>query len=131
MKIPVESFVISALLTLAVSLSMPAFAQNPKASSVISVSGTTWVGTGFDGDSYEYSSQADGAFHYKSPSGLHTNGAWKQDGNSIYMETNNKYSEYRGLISGTHIEGKTWNIKGHIWTWVADRKSQTLATPTP
>jgi len=127
MNIPVKNIVISAFLTLAMGLYLPAFAQNPRAHSVISVSGTTWVGTDSDGDYYEYSFQADGALYYKSPSGFHTNGTWKQDGNSIYMETNNKYSEYKGLISGTHIEGNAWNVKDKHWTWVADKQN----TPAP
>jgi hypothetical protein len=102
---------------------MSAVAQNARAQSAINVSGTTWVGTDSDGNYYEYSFQADGALHYKSPSGFWTNGTWKQDGDSIYMETNNKYSEYQGRISGTHIEGKAWNVKDKHWTWVADLRN--------
>ncbi len=120
MKNPVKHIVISALFTLAVGLFMTAIAQHARAQSVINVSGTTWVGTDSDGDYYEYSFQADGALHYKSPSGFWMNGTWKQDGDSIYMETNNKYSEYQGRITGTHIEGNAWNIKGRKWTWVAN-----------
>jgi hypothetical protein len=127
MKIPVKNVVISALLTLAVGLFMTAFVQKAMAQSAINVSGTTWVGTDSDGDYYEYTFQADGALHYKSPSGYWTNGTWKQDGDSIYMETNNKYSEYQGRISGTHMEGKAWNIKDKHWTWVADLRN----TPAP
>ena len=130
MKIHARNIIISALLTLAVSLFMPSFAQNPMSpdgsaanSTVASVAGTTWVGTDSDGDYYEYTFQADGALHYKSPSGFWTNGTWKQDGDSIYMETNNKYSEYQGRISGTHMEGKAWNIKDKHWTWVADLRN--------
>ncbi|MGO9316968.1 MAG: hypothetical protein ACLPXT_02885 [Terracidiphilus sp.] len=123
MKIPVKNVVISALLSLAVGLFTTAFVQKAMAQSVINVSGTTWVGTDSDGDYYEYTFQADGALHYKSPSGFWTNGTWKQDGDSIYMETNNKYSEYQGRITGTHIEGNAWNIKGRKWTWVADLRN--------
>ena len=105
MKIPAKNMVISAFLTLAVGLFMQASAQNARAQSAASVSGTTWVGTDSDNDYYEYTFQADGALYYMSPSGFWKNGTWKQDGDSIYMETNNKYSEYQGRIIGTHIEG--------------------------
>src|SRR5271157_2839653 len=123
MKISARNIVISALLTWAVGLFMTVFAQNAGAQSVINVSGTTWVGTDSDGDYYEYSFQANGALYYKSPSGFWTNGTWKQDGSSIYMETNKKYSEYQGQISGTHMEGNAWNIKDKHWTWVADLRN--------
>ncbi|MGD0292343.1 MAG: hypothetical protein ABSB30_00665 [Terracidiphilus sp.] len=123
MKISVKNIMISALLTLAVGLFMTTFAPSARAQSVINVTGTLWVGTDSDGDYYEYAFQADGALYYKSPSGFHINGTWKQHGNSIYMETNNKYSEYQGRISGTHMEGNAWNVKGRKWTWVADKQN--------
>ena len=123
MKISVTSIGKFALLNLAVVLAMPAFAQSPNVSSVPNVSGTTWVGTDSGGNYYEYSFQADGALHYKSPTGFWTNGTWKQDGDSIYMETNNKYSEYQGRISGKHMEGKAWNVNNKEWTWVADLRN--------
>ena len=127
MKITVKNIGISALLTLAVGLCMAAFAQNARAQSAISVSGTTWVGTDSDGDYYEYTFQVKWRLYYKSPSGFWTNGTWKQDGSSIYMETNKKYSEYQGQISGTHMEGNAWNIKDKHWTWVADLRNSPSA----
>lgn len=91
-------------------------------SSTASVAGTTWAGTDSDGDYYEYTFQVDGVLRYKSPSGTFTHGTWKQDGDAIYMETNEKYSEYQGRISGMHMEGNAWNTKGRKWTWAADKK---------
>ena len=122
MKISARNIVISALLTWAVGLFMTVFAQNAGAQSVINVSGTTWVGTDSDGDYYEYHFQPDGALHYKSPTGFYKKGSWKQDGDAIYMETNNKYSERQGQISGTRMTGNAWNIKGRKWTWQADMR---------
>jgi hypothetical protein len=123
MKISATSIAKFALLTLAASLAMTAFAQNPYVSSVPSVSGILWVGTDSDGDHYEYAFMPNGALYYKSPSGFHTFGTWKQDGDTIYMETNNKYSEYQGRIAGTHIDGKAWNLNNRTWTWVADKQN--------
>ncbi len=71
-----------------------------------SVAGTTWVGTDSDGDYYEYHFQTNGALHYKSPTGFWKNGTWRQEGNEIYMETNNRYTERQGIISGNRMEGK-------------------------
>lgn len=87
-----------------------------------SVAGSTWVGTDSEGDYYEFHFQADGALHYKSPSGFYKNGSWKQDGDGIYMETNNKFSERQGRISGTHMEGNAWNVRGQKWSWQVDKR---------
>jgi hypothetical protein len=94
----------------------------PGNSPTASVAGTTWAGTDSDGDYYEYHFQPDGALHYKSPTGFYKKGSWKQDGDAIYMETNNKYSERQGQISGTRMTGNAWNIKGRKWTWQADMR---------
>ena len=121
MKISARNIVVSTLLVLGAGLAMTVFALNARAQSVINVSGTTWVGTDSDGDYYEYYFQTDGALYYKNPSGLFRNGTWKQNGSSIYMETNDKYSEYQGRISGTHMEGNAWNVKDRTWNWKADK----------
>jgi hypothetical protein len=88
----------------------------------LSVAGTVWAGTDSDGDYYEYHFQEDGSLHYKSPQGFFTAGTWKQQGMSIYMETNNKYAERQGTITGNHMEGNAWNKAGHRWTWKAEKK---------
>lgn len=100
----------------------------PSESLAPSVAGTTWVGTDSRGDYYEYHFQPDGALHYRSPTGFWKNGTWRQDRNAIYMETNNGYSERQGLIIGTRMEGKAWNVEGRKWTWVAER-DHCLAQP--
>jgi hypothetical protein len=49
------------------------------------------------------------------------NATWKQDGDSVYIEFNNKYAEYRGTFRGDVIEGTASNINGTKWTWSAKR----------
>ncbi|MFZ0946108.1 MAG: hypothetical protein WB930_10765 [Syntrophobacteraceae bacterium] len=94
----------------------------PSHSPTPSVAGTIWAGIDSDGDYYEYHFQPDGALHYKSPQGFYKNGAWKQDGDTIYMETNKKFAERQGRISGRHMNGNAWNVKGQTWTWAADKR---------
>jgi len=131
MIISVKNIGITALLTLALGLFMTAYAQNSSYanSSVSSLAGTSWTVVETDGDNDIFNFLADGSLHYWDGKKSYTNGTWKQDGDSIYIEMNNKFVEYKGRISGTHIEGKAWNVKGHNWTWVADRKSQMPPTP--
>ena len=123
-----KRFSVFALLLL---MLLPAFAAAQQAgqqstvpgnSPTPSVAGTTWVGTDSDGDYYEYYFQPDGSLHYKSATGFWKNGSWKQDGDAIYMETNKKYAERQGRISGAHMQGEGWNVKGRKWTWEADKK---------
>jgi len=122
MMIYVRSIAISALLALAVGQSMPAFAQNSNPPAVPSIAGTAWNVAETDGDNDVFTFMADGSLHYWDGKRNYTNGTWKQDGDSIYIEMNNKFCEYQGRISGTHMEGKAWNAKGHNWTWVADQR---------
>jgi hypothetical protein len=126
MKIFAKSILYSALLTLAVGLYLPAFAQNPYTPSATdnapSVAGTTWVGPDTHGRHYVYEFLPDGTLHYIYENGDFKNATWSQNGDSIYMAINNKYSERLGKITGTHMEGKAWNVKGENWTWQADKK---------
>jgi hypothetical protein len=126
MKDPVKSLVPFALLALVIGLFLPAFAQNPYTPSagitVPSVAGTTWAGPDTHGRHYVYHFLADGTIDYTYETGTFTNGVWIQDGDTIYMSINKKYSERKGRITGTHMEGDAWNVKGEKWTWVADKK---------
>jgi osmotically-inducible protein OsmY len=133
-NIPVKSVVISAFMTLAVGLYLPAFAQNSNArsaSTAASLAGSSWTIVESNGDKDIFNFLADGTLSYSYQNGSYTNGTWKQDVDSIYIEMNNKFVEYNGRISGTHIEGIVSNVKGKTWTWTADMKSQTPTTPTP
>jgi hypothetical protein len=129
MKTSARIIVISALLTWAVGLFMPVFAQNLSSanSSVPSIAGTTWVGPDTMGKHYTYEFLPDGTLHYTYETGSFTDGIWKQDGDSIYMAMNNKYSERLGQITGTHMQGDAWNVNGQKWTWEADLKSSAQA----
>ncbi len=122
MMIHLRGIAISALLVLAVVLSVPAFAQTSNSPAVPSLAGSSWNVAETDGDNDVFTFMADGSMHYFDGKNNYTNGTWKQDGDSIYIEMNNKFCEYQGRISGTHMEGKAWNVKGHNWTWVADQR---------
>lgn len=91
-------------------------------SNAVSVSGTTWVGTNSKGEYYEYQFNHDNTLYYKSPTGFWKNGTWQQDKSNIYMETNDRFCEYKGKIYDNEMRGNVWNTKGHNWTWVAAKK---------
>jgi hypothetical protein len=87
-----------------------------------SVSGTTWSGVDSLGKHYDYEFRTDGSLRYSYETGSFTDGIWRQDGDSIYMAMNNKYSERQGRITGTHMGGNAWNVVGLKWTWAADKR---------
>jgi hypothetical protein len=89
---------------------------------IVSVAGTTWVGTDSRGDYYEYTFQPNGEMDYKSPDGYFTNGGWRQHGNAISMETNNGFSVRQGRIYGAHMQGAARNVKHERWEWEADKR---------
>ncbi len=86
------------------------------------VSGTTWAGKDSDGEYYTYHFLTDGVLHYDTQSDSWQNGSWEQDGNNIYFEMNNKFSEQYGTIRGNKMKGTGHNTKGHEWTWKAKKK---------
>jgi len=90
-------------------------------SGLASIAGTIWTGMESDGDYYEFFFMSDGSLHYKSPTGFWTVATWKQDGNTIYMEFNDKYAEREGTIQGKRMEGEGWNVTGKRWTWYAEQ----------
>ncbi len=130
-------FLLSCLLVTAVVMAVATAAAVTLVESaqeeVPSVAGTMWVGTDSDGDHYEYHFMSDGSLHYRSPTGFSTNATWTQNGNEIYMETNNRYSERRGTITGNQMRGNGWNQVGLEWTWTAEKQGATSAPeePTP
>lgn len=85
--------------------------------SVVSLAGTTWSGPDSNGSHYTFHFLPGGQLRYTSPTGTFDKATWRQDGASLYMETNDRYSEYLGTISGTSIKGKASNRVGKSWTW--------------
>jgi outer membrane murein-binding lipoprotein Lpp len=87
----------------------------------IDISGTIWTGWESDGDYYEFYFMKNGVLHYKSPTGYWTVATWTQNGNSVYMEFNNKYAERQATINGNTMSGNAWNITGLTWTFTLER----------
>jgi hypothetical protein len=48
-------------------------------------------------------------------------GTWRQDGNSVYWETDHKFAEEKGVIEGIKMSG-TGKSKNGTWTWTAEKE---------
>jgi hypothetical protein len=106
--------------TLLFCISVSACQTGNPSSNAPSIAGTKWIGKESDGEALTCEFQRGGTLDYTDPDAsqrTYRNGTWRQDGASVYMETNHKYAEYRGQIAGTLMSGTAKNIKGKSWTW--------------
>jgi SH3-like domain-containing protein len=83
----------------------------------LSLADTKWAGTDTFSNSLLFEFLPNGILRYTSQAGTFANGTWKQDGNMVYMETNNKFAEFRGTIQGYVMSGEAWNARGQKWQW--------------
>lgn len=100
---------------------------------VATVEGTVWKGETNPGEVFIVRFEKGGILCYTSPSGTFRNGTWTQKGNAIYLEMNQRYAEYRGVLAGNRLTGTAGNITGLTWTWSVQRSgtiaAESLAAP--
>jgi hypothetical protein len=95
-----------------------------------SIEDTEWVGP----DTTEnwittYRFEKGGVLAYSYNGRSYRNGTWRQDGNTVYFETNNKYRETRAILKGDRLEGDSWNVTGKKWKTLLSRSPATPSTP--
>ncbi len=100
----------------------PGYRASDVSAHAAQVEGTQWTGSDSHGHLYTYDFLADGKLRYKSHTGIYDNGTWKQEGASIYMEMNGRYTEFNGTIRGQRMTGRASNRKGERWRWQATRR---------
>ena len=84
------------------------------------LTGTEWVATpDIDNTVITWRFEKGGFLAYRSKGKYYRNGKWKQDGNQLYFETNEKYREFKGYVSGDVITGSSWNLTGAEWVTTA------------
>ena len=59
--------------------------------------------------------QPDGVLVYSYNGNTHENAHWKQTGDRLYFEMNDKYRQGEAKINGNRIEIKSWNVTGVKW----------------
>jgi len=106
---------VAALLVIALANAAPA-APVPKEilKKPESLEGTTWSGDGVVAPTV-YTFNKGGGLTYSYQGATHTAGSWKQDGNKIYWESNNKYCEFDGTFENGTMTGKAHNRPGGQW----------------
>jgi hypothetical protein len=76
--------------------------------------GTTWSGDGVVAPTV-YTFNKGGGLTYSYQGAIHTAGTWKQDGNKIYWESNNRYCEFDGTFENGTMTGKARNVANGKW----------------
>lgn len=79
------------------------------------VVGTTWNGSNGGNGTYDYMFNADGSFTAMLNGRPTSKGTWKQEGESLEWEFNNRYSVYTVTFKDGTFEGTASNIKGKSW----------------
>jgi opacity protein-like surface antigen len=88
--------------------------------------GTTWSGDGVVAPT-TYTFARGGVLVYSYNGQTYTSGSWKQTGVKIYWETNKRYAEFEGTVTGNEMAGKAWNVAGGRW----DLKMKRDPNPSP
>ena len=110
------------ILTAIIATSLVATEYLPNQGEVHDLTGTSWEMFESTGEKIVWNLEPDGVLSYKSNSGFWRNGSWKQNGDQLYLETNNKYYEAFGTIVGDAVEsGQCWNRAGLKATWTGRR----------
>ncbi len=87
------------------------------------LTGTTWEGDdGPMAPDISIHFEAGGVLAYSSNGNSSRDGTWKQTGNSLYFERNEKLRECQATIRGDRIEGDSWNVTGEKWKTTLRRK---------
>jgi hypothetical protein len=91
----------------------------PKKKPIPNVEGLTWVSDeqSVDLGIIEYTFSKDGILDYKyiKNGSTYTGGSWKQSGEDLYWECNNKYVEYNLKFKDGNFVGSAKNIVGLKW----------------
>ena len=96
------------------------------------LSGTSWEMTESTGEKIVWNLEPNGVLSYKSNSGFWRNGSWKQTGDELYIETNNKYYEAVGNVRDDCVyNGRFWNTAGLKGTWTGRQTQAAIQSPKP
>jgi hypothetical protein len=93
---------------------VPVPERPPRPQQPIELTGTEWVGE--DGQWVTtYRFEPKGVLWYSYRTGTFRNGTWKVHGDTLQIQINDGYYEFRGSIHDGTIVGESWNVRGDRW----------------
>jgi len=106
---------LTALALLVTAASVVAAPQLKTEKKVPSIAGTSWAGQTAEGQPMTIDFAADGTMTVSYNGNSFNRASWKQDGDKIYWEMNDRYCEFTGKLVGDTISGGSHNVKGRTW----------------
>lgn len=99
------------------------FSFIPNKVTVPSVSNTRWhVTQSLKSKQWSFFLRGDGVLEYEKSGRQFSTGTWSQSEDTLYLEINRNYAQYKGIIKRDRIvEGEAQNIAGDEWTWEATK----------
>ena len=85
------------------------------------LAGTSWAGKTAEGWDMTIDFAADGKMTVSYNKASYTSASWKQDGDRVYYEMNNRYREFNGKLAGDTIDGESQNVRGRKWSTTLTR----------
>lgn len=88
----------------------------PRTPPVAPLAGTSWAGKTAEGWDMTIDFAADGKMTVSYNGNSFTRASWRQDGDKVYYEMNERYCEFNGKFVRGAIEGESHNVRGRTWT---------------
>ena len=101
---------------------------NQQTSVTPSVEGGVWLVTDTTNQSFTVTFEREGKLKCLSSSGLKGTGSWRQKGNSLYFEVNQKLIEYNGTVTTDKMDGDATYHTKLISKWTAIREEASVIT---
>jgi hypothetical protein len=80
------------------------------------LAGTSWVGKTAEGWDMTIDFAADGNMTVSYNGNSYNRASWRQEGDKVYYEMNDRYCEFEGKMTSDAIEGESHNVAGKRWT---------------
>ena len=87
----------------------------PEKSDAPTLAGTSWAGKTAEGWDMTIDFAADGKMTVSYNGMSYNRASWKQDGDKVSYEMNDRYCEFNGKFVGDAIEGQSHNVAGRKW----------------
>jgi hypothetical protein len=103
---------------LAVLVAAPAPAAprlKPERKDAPPLAGSSWAGKTAEGWDMTIDFLPEGKMTVSYNGASYNKASWKQDGDNVYYEMNDRYCEFDGKLVGDAIEGETHNVRGRRW----------------
>jgi hypothetical protein len=105
-----------ALVILAAAPVVAAPRLKPEKPTAPPLAGTSWAGKTAEGWDMKIDFAADGKMTVSYNGSSYNRASWRQEGEKIYYEMNDRYCEFEGKFAGDAIDGETHNVVGKRWT---------------